>query len=194
WTPRRKIDPAGPSRFGSINSSGTWDMNIFRSAVSGTAPPQPQPQPPQPQPTPPTNWWDSLMKSMPTLKQGATGVYVKRMQHLLASNGAMQESNTANYDGQFGSGTANAVRSFQTKAGITIDGVCGPQTWGALMNTADGIPTIKKGQSGADVKRLQHLLAAAGYMNEANTANYDGAWGSGTENAKINFDNTHGLT
>jgi len=55
------------------------------------------------------------------------------------------------------------------------------------------LPVIKKGDSGPAVKRMQHLLAAAGYMNEANTANYDGVWGSGTENAKIKFDTAHGL-
>ncbi len=32
WT-RRKIDPAGPSRFGSVNSAKSWDMNKFRAAV-----------------------------------------------------------------------------------------------------------------------------------------------------------------
>ena len=30
----RKIDPAGPSRFGSINQYQTWDMNLFRTAVN----------------------------------------------------------------------------------------------------------------------------------------------------------------
>lgn len=56
------------------------------------------------------------------------------------------------------------------------------------------LPTIKKGDSGPAVKRMQHLLAAAGYMNEANTANYDGVFGDGTEKSKVNFDNAHGLT
>ncbi|MET0786848.1 MAG: N-acetylmuramoyl-L-alanine amidase [Paenisporosarcina sp.] len=56
------------------------------------------------------------------------------------------------------------------------------------------LPTLKKGDSGAYVERMQHLLAAAGFMNEANVANYDGVWGNGTENAKVNFDNAHGLT
>jgi hypothetical protein len=40
---------------------------------------------------------------------------------------------------------------------------------------------------------MQHLLAAAGYMNPANTANYDGVWGSGTDGAKAKFDDAHGL-
>ena len=34
WAPGRKCDPAGPSRFGSINGSRSWDMNAFRSAVN----------------------------------------------------------------------------------------------------------------------------------------------------------------
>jgi hypothetical protein len=42
WAPTRKVDPAGPSRFGSINSSGTWNMEQFRAAVAeargGTGP------------------------------------------------------------------------------------------------------------------------------------------------------------
>jgi LysM repeat protein len=33
WAPGRKVDPAGPSRFGSVNGSGSWDMNLFRQAV-----------------------------------------------------------------------------------------------------------------------------------------------------------------
>jgi N-acetylmuramoyl-L-alanine amidase/LysM domain len=33
WAPTRKIDPAGPSRFGSINGAHSWDMDQFRAAV-----------------------------------------------------------------------------------------------------------------------------------------------------------------
>lgn len=55
------------------------------------------------------------------------------------------------------------------------------------------LPTIKKGSTGVYVERMQHLLAAAGYLNEANTANYDGVWGSGTDSAKAKFDNDYGL-
>ena len=55
------------------------------------------------------------------------------------------------------------------------------------------LPTIKRGDTGDYVERMQHLLAAAGYMNPANTANYDGVWGSGTDGAKARFDADHGL-
>lgn len=41
WT-TRKVDPAGPSQFGMVNSSMSWDMDIFRETVSdylGPVPP-----------------------------------------------------------------------------------------------------------------------------------------------------------
>ena len=55
------------------------------------------------------------------------------------------------------------------------------------------MPTIKKGSTGPYVERMQHLLAAAGNMNPGNVSNYDGVWGNGTDGAKKDFDNAHGL-
>ena len=55
------------------------------------------------------------------------------------------------------------------------------------------LPTIKKGQSGPYVERMQHLLAAAGVMDPGNVKNYDGVWGNGTDSAKAKFDSAHGL-
>jgi len=43
WAPDRKIDPAGPSRFGTINTSMTWNMGYFRAALGA---PDPNPIPP----------------------------------------------------------------------------------------------------------------------------------------------------
>jgi len=56
------------------------------------------------------------------------------------------------------------------------------------------LPTIRQGDTGEDVKRMQHLIACAGFTNEANASNYDGVWGPDTEEAKVEFDNAHGLT
>jgi len=55
------------------------------------------------------------------------------------------------------------------------------------------MPTIRKGSTGAYVERMQHLLAAAGFMDPANTANYDGVWGNGTDGAKSRFNTAFGL-
>ena len=47
WAPGRKVDPAGPSRFGSVNRYSSWDMGRFRAAVAacrgGSPPPAPAP-------------------------------------------------------------------------------------------------------------------------------------------------------
>ena len=187
--PGRKIDPAGPSPFGSVNANQTWDINAFRFAVNAVGP-GPAPEPPD---HTHDDWETELMNSLPTMRQGNTGLPVKRMQHLLACDGFMKESNVANYDGVFGAGTTSALNKFKQAAGGSPDGVCDSWTWGALMHTIDGIPNLEKGSAGSDVKRMQHLLAASGYMNEANVGNYDGVWGDGTDGAKQRFDVDRGL-
>lgn len=202
WAPTRKIDPAGPDSYQEPPRDGpaplSWNMGVFCDdvrAAGGQQPPQPQPPepiPPQPQP-PQEDWITRTMNAMPTLTKGASGIPVKKMQHLLAAVGFMNPANVSNYDGQFGSGTENALNSFKLSAGGPANGRCDSWTWGALMHTIDGIPTLNKGDRGLDVTRMQHLLAALGYMNEANVKNYDGVWGDGTDKAKARMDSDYGL-
>ena len=189
WT-TRKIDPAGNSRY--ATGGAKWNMDAFRGDVAGATTPPPTPEQPPPDGGS-ADWVQWVMDNQPVLRKGSSGINVKRMQHLLAAAGYMDEKNVGNYDGQFGSGTEGALNRFKAAAGGGQDGTCDSWTWGALMHTVDGIPTIKKGAQGADVKRMQHLLAANGYMNEANVSNYDGVWGNGTDTAKATFDNSHGL-
>jgi lysozyme len=65
--------------------------------------------------------------ALPTLKQGATGGAVQRLQRALVKAG----QNVA-VDGDFGPGTDRAVRAFQAAHGLGVDGVVGPGTWAAL--------------------------------------------------------------
>ncbi len=67
------------------------------------------------------------MADKPTLKQGAKGNAVKRLQRALAAAG--QDIAT---DGDFGPGTDRAVRAFQAAHGLPADGIAGPATWAAL--------------------------------------------------------------
>lgn len=67
-------------------------------------------------------------KKRPTIRRGDRGEYVKELQTILRKTG----SNLA-VDGIFGIGTQSAVRTFQKKHGLVVDGIVGPKTWAELL-------------------------------------------------------------
>ena len=60
-------------------------------------------------------------------------------------------------DGVFSAQLDTAVKQFQQGAGLTPDGIVGPQTWAALPDGGP-MPTLKTGSTGAAVTSLQRLL------------------------------------
>lgn len=113
-----------------------------------------------------------------TQTTGNRGVDVQAIQYLLTAAGY-----PAAADGVFGSGTNTAVRNFQAARGLAVDGVVGPNTWGALA------VTIRQGSSGNAVRALQVQLNAkrgAGLV-------VDGVFGSGTNTAVRNFQSHAGI-
>jgi Putative peptidoglycan binding domain len=81
--------------------------------------------------TPAPNWTETLMQSLPELRQGAAGTYVRTVQFQCGERG-----HSVNVDGSFGPVTGQAVREVQAAAGITADQVVGPQTWAALFGVS----------------------------------------------------------
>jgi N-acetylmuramoyl-L-alanine amidase len=71
---------------------------------------------------------DLISAQRRTLYWGATGQDVKDVQYRLRQWGYYDGL----IDGVFGSTTSVAVRNFQAKNGLRVDGVVGPQTWQAL--------------------------------------------------------------
>lgn len=67
------------------------------------------------------------MATYSTIKKGSTGSSVTELQQLLNANGY----NLAT-DGIYGSKTAAAVRDYQAKNGLSVDGITGTQTWTSL--------------------------------------------------------------
>lgn len=114
----------------------------------------------------------------PSVKQGQSGWQVTGAQYLLNAQGA-----GLTVDGQFGSGTAAAVRTFQTAHGLTADGVVSPATWQAL------VVTVQQGSSGPAVQAAQTALATRGA-----TLTVDGQFGPATTAAVRAFQTAHGLT
>jgi len=71
---------------------------------------------------------------MPTLQQGSSGEPVRCLQEILTMGAAgLWEQTPKGVDGDFGSNTATSVRAFQGWAGIKVDGVVGPETWGVRI-------------------------------------------------------------
>ena len=65
------------------------------------------------------------------LRRGMKGADVKTLQAALITYGF--SCGTAGADGDFGSATAAALRKFQTKYGLGVDGIAGNATWSKLL-------------------------------------------------------------
>ena len=143
-----------------------------------------------------------------TLRPGDRSDAVKEMQYRLKELGYYTNSR----DGVYGSVTRAAVLAFQTRNGLTADGVAGNATLtklysssaikadtsssGSGSGTGSGSTNVstsdslKPGDSGAEVKKLQQRLKELGYY----TNTLDGQYGYGTRQAVIAFQKNNGLT
>lgn len=103
---------------------GTYDLSLVKDQaivplwdISGTTP---------------APWEVTLMQHLPTLKTGATGDPVRRVQALLHVAGGRLI-----VDGVFGPETEHAVKAVQAAHHVAGDGVVGEHTWAVLVTGAD---------------------------------------------------------
>jgi peptidoglycan hydrolase-like protein with peptidoglycan-binding domain len=115
----------------------------------------------------------------PLLKKGSTGLAVKQLQQALRDLGYHPGA----ADGEFGSKTEAAVKSFQADHDIAVDGIVGDITWLNIDEADTSNPTIKKGSTGNPVRRAQKRLTLGGY----DTGGVDGIFGANTESAVKKF-------
>ena len=87
------------------------------------------------------------------LKQGNTGSTVRTMQQKLKNWGYYKGS----VDGIFGAKTKEAVRYFQRRNGLVVDGIAGPKTL-AAMGISGGSSSNSSSYSNADIDLLAHLI------------------------------------
>ncbi len=108
----------------------------------------------------------------PLLRRGSQGSTVRELQNRLQSHGF----SPGTIDGIFGAMTEAAVKAFQRSRSLTVDGIVGPQTWGALLGTAPARPSPAPS---ADRWVLPASIRAAG---EAQHIRYDSppAWAGGS--------------
>ena len=87
------------------------------------------------------------------LKQGSTGATVKTLQQKLKNWGYY----TGAVDGIYGAKTAAAVKYFQRKNGLTVDGIAGPKTL-AAMGISAGNSSASSSYSNSDIALLARLI------------------------------------
>lgn len=98
----------------------------LRAGMPGTPVPAPAPD----------NWERTAIMALDTLRIGQRGPDVRKSQGLLAAAGfppAHSFRSDGTPDGIAGTGWLSAVRGFQARREIGVDGVVGPQTWGELL-------------------------------------------------------------
>lgn len=135
----------------------------------------------------------AALSGQPLLRAGSRGPAVSDLQSRLKAAGF----DPGPIDGDFGPRTQAAVRAFQSSRGLAVDGVVGPQTWGALRGAgpapapapAGGEPVLRQGARGGAVSALQQRLAQLGF----NPGGVDGDFGPRTASAVRAFQASRGL-
>lgn len=135
-----------------------------------------------------------------TLRPGDKGDEVRKLQYYLKQKNCYK----GNVDGIYSVATKNAVKAFQAKNGITVDGIAGYKTQTLLFNgkvpidkTISEDESIKVhsansmyyGCSGQRVKCLQKALKAAGCYS----GKLDGFYGQLTKEAVMKYQRKKGL-
>lgn len=94
-------------------------------------------------------------------------------------------------DASFGPRTQDAVKAYQYAHQLTVDGICGPATWGALTAARAGTAfpgTVQFGSSGGVVHQVQQQLYYRGYA-----LTIDGQFGAQTRSQVEAYQKNHAL-
>ncbi|WP_227938614.1 C40 family peptidase [Alkalihalobacillus deserti] len=125
-----------------------------------------------------------------TLRIGMDDPDVKDLQDTLKNKGFFTHPSSTGY---YGSITADAVRQFQAKHNLQVDGIAGPQTLRVLLKKMDGqahtasaktvtaqsssqvvqsTTLLRSGSSGTQVEQLQQKLKERGHYNYTITGQF----------------------
>ena len=142
------------------------------------------------------------------LRTGSRGGAVEQLQFWLNTISQYVASiPSVSVDGSFGSRTAAAVRAFQRRYGLAVDGVVGEATWNAIyaqffsIQSDTGTPNaypgtaLRQGDDGQNVRLVQFWLKIARTVYAAlNNPTVDGQFGAATKRAVEAFQRYFGLT
>ncbi|NHN56500.1 L,D-transpeptidase family protein [Calidifontibacter sp. DB0510] len=109
----------------------------------------------------------------PQVRYGSSGGAVLELQRKLAAKGFWCGSP----DGSFGGLTQQAVYAVQKAYGLTRDGVCGPNTWGAVDRLTQPKSWTQTYAVEIDLRRQLLMITGNGYARiTLNTSTGSGQW------------------
>lgn len=112
------------------------------------------------------------------IRQGTTHSIVLDIQRRLMELGFMENDEPTDY---FGAVTEMAVKVFQRQNNLAQDGIIGHGTLDMLLAEDAKYYAAKNGDSGEDIRRIQHRLYELGYL--ASEGEVTGTFGDKTEEA-----------
>lgn len=118
-------------------------------------------------------------------RPGDSGPAVAVLIEALIARGVLADT-SASRDGVYGTDDAALVEDFQRSNSLQVDGIVGPQTWGALLRV------VKPGDTGQHVRVLQETLIVRGLIGDA-SGNRDGVYGDATQRVIRQFQSLAGL-
>ena len=121
------------------------------------------------------------------LREGDSGEAVRQLQQALKNLGYY----SGTVDGNYGSGTVDAVKLFQQMNGLRVDGKAGEATQRALYGTSAKVndTTLRVGDEGDAVTNLQYALYELGYYD----GQINGIYSSLVSEAVKAFQSNNGL-
>ena len=166
------------------------DGNCISGPIAGNTPAEPEKDPNAPTYGIPER----------TLRKGCVGLDVKYVMQRLYDLGYYNKK----VDEKFGDGMLAAVKAFQKKNSLTVDGLVGKKTVEAMfsagaLDSDDPVPApapdplklpYKKGDKGEEIKEVQQALLDLGYK----AGKADGIYGQKTQDAVKLFQARNGMT
>lgn len=98
---------------------------------------------------------------------------------------------TTTPDGTYGSDTSIAVKAFQSKNDLVVDGYLGPSTRAVILSGNAKPNGMTVGDQSDQVAKVQYLLAKWGYMGNSGVTGY---YGEATQAAVMAFQQRNGLS
>ena len=133
---------------------------------------------------------------MQMFRRGDTGPAVEEVRATLSALGLLEQPWLLSGEAEvFDDATDRAVRAFQQRRGVTVDGLVGPETYAALqaarLSLGDRILLHVPGRllGGDDVAALQERLLELGF----DAGRVDSLFGTRTEQALVRFQREYGL-